>query len=215
MQNNCKKIHNLFDSLQLFKFPFDEEKIPLNGIYILFEKGEYSHGVNRIVRVGTHTGKNQLRSRLKQHFILENKDRSILRKNIGRCILNKKRDPYLSKWELDLTSRRSKEQYSSLIDKKKQREIEKEVTKYIQNNFSFVVFRVDAKEKRLRLESKIISTISLCKKCLPSKNWLGLFSPKEKIKEVGLWQVNEIYKNPFTNNDVQELLNLFNVLSDF
>jgi hypothetical protein len=54
--------------------PFDDSPIPLNGIYILFEDGEIAHGTNRIVRIGTHTGKDQLFSRLKQHFIQENKD---------------------------------------------------------------------------------------------------------------------------------------------
>jgi len=42
-------------------------------------------------------------SRLKQHFAKENKDRSVFRKNIGRCILNKANDDYLTKWEWDLT----------------------------------------------------------------------------------------------------------------
>ena len=41
--------------------------------------------MDRIVRIGTHTGENQLRSRLMQHFVKENKNRSIFRKNIGRC----------------------------------------------------------------------------------------------------------------------------------
>ena len=82
------------------KFPFDKKKIPLNGIYILFEKGEFAHNTNRIVRIGTHTGNNQLHSRLFQHFLNENKDRSIFRKNIGRALLNKERDTFLEKWEL-------------------------------------------------------------------------------------------------------------------
>lgn len=95
MSNECKQLHDLFNSLKIHKFPFNEKEIPLNGIYILFQKGETAHGTNRIVRIGTHTGKNQLISRLKQHFINENKDRSIFRKNIGRCLLNKSKDSYL------------------------------------------------------------------------------------------------------------------------
>ena len=75
----------------------------------------------------------------------------------------------------------------------------------IQNNFSFVVFRVNDKEKRLGLESKIISTVSLCKECSPSKNWLGLSSPKQKICESGLWLVNELYKQPLSDEGMQEL----------
>lgn len=205
MSEKCKILHQWFNSLKKLTFPFNDEDIPLNGIYVLFEKGESAHGTNRIVRIGTHTGNNQLVSRLKQHFIKENKDRSIFRKNIGRCLLNKENDPFLKQWELDLTSRKAKEKYAALIDFDKQNEIEKGVSEYIQNNFSFVVFQVDDKEKRLGLESKIISTVSLCKECFPSKNWLGLSSPKQKIRESGLWLVNELYKQPLSDGDMQEL----------
>lgn len=108
MSNGCDKLHKLFNLMERFIFPFDEKKIHSNGIYILFEKGECAHGADRIVRIGTHTGLDQLRSRLKQHFINENKDRSIFRKNIGRAILNKNKDPFLKQWEWDLTTREAK-----------------------------------------------------------------------------------------------------------
>src|SRR6478672_3330165 len=105
MQHLCEELHLWANALPVFSFPFDARVLPLNGIYLLFEKGETAHGTNRIVRVGTHTGNDQLRSRLKQHFIVENKDRSIFRKNIGRALLNKASDPYLAEWERDRTSR--------------------------------------------------------------------------------------------------------------
>ena len=205
VNEKCNKLHHWFNSMKKHNFPFNEKDIPLNGIYVLFEKGESAHGINRIVRIGTHTGKDQLRSRLKQHFINENKDRSIFRKNIGRTILNKNKDSFLEKWELDLTPKEAREKYSELIDFNKQKQVEKEVTKYIQDNFSFVVFQIDDKNKRLALESKIISTISLCNQCKPSKNWLGLFSPKQKICESGLWNVNELYKEALDDEDMEEL----------
>jgi hypothetical protein len=194
----------------LFQFPFDETRIPLNGIYILFEKGELAHGTNRIVRVGTHTGKDQLRLRLKQHFVAENKDRSIFRKNIGRSLLHKENDSFLMQWEIDLTTRSAKEKYASQIDREKRLVTEQRVTRYIQESFSFVVLRIDDKYKRLELESKIISTISFCQDCQPSENWLGRFSPKERIRESGLWLVNELYKEPLSNQDFQELSKIAN-----
>jgi len=92
--------------------------------------------------------------------------------------------------------------------KEKQNEIEKRVSQYIQANFSFVAIEVETQEKRLELESKIISTISLCDECGPSSKWLGLFSPKEKISESGLWVVNELYKEPFSDEDMQLIKNL-------
>jgi len=209
--NNCNTIHQWFNSIHKLKFPFNEKDIPFNGIYVLFEKREFAHGTNRIVRVGTHMGDNQLRFRLIQHFIKENKDRSIFRKNIGRSLLNKEKDPFFEKWELDLTTKKAKEIHSDSVDFEKQKEVERRVTKYIQDNFTFIVFQVDDKEKRLELESRIISTVSLCEKCKPSENWLGLFSPKEKIRKSGLWLVNELWKTPLSDEDMEELKQILNI----
>ncbi len=205
MSKNCNTLHQWFNSMKKYAFPFDKQEIPQNGIYILFQKGEFAHSTNRIVRIGTHTGQNQLCSRLFQHFLKENKDRSIFRKNIGRALLNKDNDPFLEKWELDLTTRNAKDKNLEIVNFGIQKEIEKKVTRYIQNNFSFIVFKIDDKDKRLYFESRIISTISLCEKCEPSQNWLGHFSPKEKISKSGLWQVNELWKTPLNDEDMIEL----------
>ncbi len=201
MSKICQQLHSLFNSLPRHRFPFDEQAIPHNGIYILFEKGEHAHGADRIVRVGTHTGENQLRSRLKQHFVNENKDRSIFRKNIGRAILQRVEDPFLEQWNWDLTTRKARENLP-LLDEEKQRWVENAVTEYIQQNFSFVVFQVDNKEERLSWEQKIISTVSWCKECCPSSNWLGRYSPKIKIRKSGLWIVNGLYKEPLSDNEL-------------
>lgn len=205
MSHVCKVLHHLFNELERFEFPFNSSKIPNNGIYILFEVGEIAHNVDRVVRIGSHTGLNQLRSRLKQHFINENKDRSIFRKNIGRALLARVQDSFLEQWNLDLTTRKAKEKYSNVVNFDKQRTVEKQVTEYIQNHFSFVVFKVDEKTKRLALESKIISTVSWCDECCPSKNWLGLDSPKAQIRKSGLWLVNELYKEPLFESEFEEL----------
>jgi hypothetical protein len=205
MSSECERLHKLFNSVPRKRFPFSEEEIPENGIYILFEDGENAHGADRIVRVGTHTGKDQLKSRLKQHFINENKDRSIFRKNIGRAVLNKRKDSFLEKWEIDLTTSSARKKFSGAIDFEKQKQTEKEVSDYIQKNFSFVVFPLKEKETRLKLESKMISTISRCEDCRPSENWLGLFSPKEKIRNSGLWLVNELYKEALSEKEIEEI----------
>ena len=210
MTEPCSMLHQWVNALDRFDFTFDKARIPLNGLYILFEKGETAHCLDRIVRVGTHTGNNQLSSRLVQHFLNENKDRSIFRKNIGRCFLNRDNDPVLKEWNLDLTKKEAKEKYLHLIDFEKQREIEKKVSQYIQSNFSFAVIQLEDKKKRLDLESKMISTISLCNEHSPSENWLGKFSPKKKICESGLWLVNELEKEPLSNSDMIELHDIIN-----
>jgi hypothetical protein len=200
----CEALHRWSNSLPIFRFPFDEKRIPLNGIYLVFEQGELAHGANRIVRVGTHTGTNQLPSRLRQHFVVGNKDRSIFRKNIGRALLNRNYDPFLPTWEIDRTSRKAKDEHVE-IDLDRQRAIESDVSEYIRHQFSFVVVRIDQKAERLSLESKMISTLSLCSECGPSDQWLGLSSTKKKIRESGLWLVNELYKEPLSLRDLVDL----------
>lgn len=201
----CAELHSLARRGSLHTFPFDRKRLPLNGIYVLFETGEEAHGGGRIVRVGTHTGDNQLPSRLMQHFVNENKDRSIFRKNIGRALLNKAADPFLAEWELDRTSRAARERHGIERETVKRQAVEGEVTKYLQVHFRFVVFRVDDKSDRLTLERRIIGTTSRCDECQPSDRWLGLSSPKEKIRQSGLWLVNELYKDPLTQADLQFL----------
>lgn len=205
MGKDCSKLHCLVHQGKPLVFPYDARSIPANGIYVLFEAGEYAHGGQRIVRVGTHTGDNQLLSRLNQHFVQENKDRSIFRKNIGRALLKRANNPFLKWWDLDLTTSEAKRKFAGKIDSAMQRRVEAKVTKYIQENFTFMVFRVNDKATRLDLESKMISTVSLCKECAPSDRWLGRYSPKAKIRDSGLWLVNELHKEPLAEEDFAHL----------
>lgn len=205
MSDLCARLHRQLQRLPVLSFPFAASAIPLNGIYVLYETDETAHGANRIVRVGTHTGKDQLRSRLKQHFINEQKDRSIFRKNVGRALLNRDKDPFIAQWEIDLTTSAAKKTYGPAIDRAKQSEVERMVTGVIQDRFHFVVFRVDEKDKRLLLESRMIATISRCEDCAPTDGWLGLHSPKSKIRDSGLWLVNELYGEPLAESDFLEV----------
>ena len=96
MSDSCQFIHDLAGNFDRHKFPFEPERIPESGIYLLFEARETAHGTDRIVHVGTHSGKRRLRSRLREHDS-PNKDRSILRKNIHRALLRENGDPFLGK----------------------------------------------------------------------------------------------------------------------
>ena len=205
MSKECNAVHQLFARMPRSRFPFDKKGIPLNGIYVLFEKGEFAHGADRIVRIGSHTGAKQLPSRLFQHFVKENKDRSIFRKNIGRALLRKNDDPFLEKWNLELTTKLAKQRYLPTLNVEKQMEVERQVTRCIQENFTFVTLQIDDKAKRLGIESRSISTVSLCGECRPSDTWLGQYSPVEKIRRSGLWLVDELWKKPLTRDDIEEL----------
>lgn len=201
----CSRLHVLARGLVRQSFPFDRNAIPKNGIYLLFERGEIGHEGDRIVRVGTHTGPGQLPSRLGQHFLAENKDRSIFRKNIGRALLNKDRDPFLKSWNLDLTTRKAREEHLEHVDLEYQLKIEAAVSRYMRERLSFVVFEVEGKEERLALEAGLIGAISLCGQCGPTHAWLGLHSPVQKIRDSGLWLVNELYKTPAVLSDLAPL----------
>jgi hypothetical protein len=204
MSKLCNQVHLLFSSKQAVQFPFNPAKFPENGVYVLFENGEEAHGTKRIVRVGTNAGDGHLRLRLRQHFMQDSKDRSGFRKMIGSAILQRGNDPFLTQWELDLTTKEAKEN-ASPVDIKRLAEVEKMVTEYMQKHFQLSVIEVKEKEDRVDLESKIISTISRCEECKPSANWLGLHSPREKIRESGLWLTNELYKTQLAQSDIQKL----------
>ena len=195
MSNQCAAVHRWADASRRYQFPFDTSEIPCNGVYILFEKGEHGHGRDRIVRIGSHMGDGRLGSRLEEHFVNENKDRSIFRKNIGRAILNQTGDSFLECWNKTLITKADRNTHISLVDNEYQKNIEMQVSRYLRCNFSFcVVGTADEGENPLALEKKLIATVSLCNECQPSENWLGRHSPKEKIASSGLWQEQHLYK---------------------
>jgi hypothetical protein len=61
MSDLCAKIHEVFRSRPRHEFPYEEERLPMNGVYALFEEGEAGHGGARIVRFGGHSGEDQPR----------------------------------------------------------------------------------------------------------------------------------------------------------
>jgi len=209
MRNLVLELHQILNEQKRYSFPFEHfiHEIPKNGIYIIFENGEKYKNLDRIVRVGTHRGNNKLRSRLNEHFIKENKNRSIFRKNIVRCFLNKESNTYLSLWELDITSRADKEKNLKLIDLDFEKKMEKRISNYVQTNLSFCVFQIDTKDDRLFWERKIISTLAKASDIKSSENWLGNQSTKDKIKVSGLWQVNELYNDSLTELEFDQLKN--------
>lgn len=200
------ELHQLFHELPRQSFPrIEGAHVPPNGIYILFEKGERYEPYDRIVRVGTHTGQNQLPSRLKQHFVNENKNRSIFRKNIGRALLSEDGHPYQPLWELDVTSREDREKNAPLLDFEFEKSMERRISAYIRDNFSFCTFPVETKDARLKWESRIVSTLARATGIRPSEDWLGHHSPKERIRVSGLWQVNELYNEPLSRDELDQL----------
>ena len=224
MSNLCKWLHEQIEQLPLIRFPFRLERLPTDGIYFFYEKGEvWGHGGNkpRIVRVGTHR-KGNFRSRIKEHYLLDESrmdfdedrpkpsDRSIFRKNIGRALLNKDKDSYLEVWNIDFTPRKNRESFRYKRDIEKEKKIESTITKILREKFSFRFIAIESEEERIGsrgLESALIGTIANCKLCKPSDQWLGNHSPIEKIRKSGLWLVQHLKANPITEKDKRTILN--------
>jgi hypothetical protein len=207
--SSCEALHALAWSLPRHRFPLDGKAIPPDGVYILFEEGETAHGGERIVRIGTHRRDGQLPGRLREHFLVENKDRSIFRKNVGRALLNRDGDPYLEAWEKDLLSRAGRERWGHLRDVDYQAGIEARVSAHIRQNLSFVTVPAATKAERLWLEERLIGTVSGCDGCGPSEGWLGRWSPVGKIRASGLWQVQGLGKAPLTVAELERLRDAF------
>ena len=202
----CQYLHETLAKWPRFSARFDPGDIPDNGLYFLFERGETAHGRERIVRIGTHTGQNNLAKRLKEHLYTTNKDRSIFRKHIGRCLLAQRNAPFIEYWEIDLTTRKEREKWELIIDKQRLAETEKMVSEYINDYFSFTVLSVKDKNQRLRYESGLLSAIAQCPECKASTQWLGSYHPNTVIRNSGLWNIQGLNNIPFTIEEIDLLL---------
>ena len=72
MTEACQYLHETLSRLPQLRRD-DLVGVPPNGVYVLFEKGEYGHGGNRIVRVGTRRGANNLAPRVREHLYSQTK----------------------------------------------------------------------------------------------------------------------------------------------
>jgi hypothetical protein len=219
----CKWQHEHLEQLALLRFPFKLQQLPKNGIYFFYEQGEiWGHGGNkpRIVRIGTHRDGN-FRNRIAEHYLFDESkmnfgkdnpkpsDRSIFRKNIGRALLNQRKDKYLQIWEIDFIKRENRKKFGNSRTIEKEKEIESKITRILRERFSFRFIELGSQTERIGkrgLESSLIGTIAHCKLCKPSKNWLGNYSPKKRIKESGLWLVQHLKADGINEKDRKIIL---------
>jgi hypothetical protein len=161
-----------------------------NGIYILFEKGEKTKdGMNRVVRVGINEKQDRFLNRINDHFTGNHRG-SVFRKHIGRAILTKtNRGSYLPIWNLTNKQVALKR---DTINWAKENEIEKEVSAFIEEYFTFSIVQINKEVQRMDLEVKLISSLAFEAFNLPSKNWLGHFHPDLKIQQSGLWNIQHL-----------------------
>lgn len=165
---------------------------------------ETYRGQARIVRVGTHASPGRLKRRLKDHFVRENHNGSIFRKNIGKALLNRDRDSYLRIWTLDT----SKAPNTGNENKAKEAEVEGRVSDYMRGSFAFRIFPVTTKEERLRLEEAIIATLNQADDFRASSHWPGGSSPEWEIREGGMWLKQGLDAEPLTDAEIVRLSRL-------
>ena len=197
----CLRLHQRLTALPRYTWKEIDEVPFRNGIYLVFEEGETYRGMPRIVRVGTHTSPDRLRKRLRDHFVRENHNGSIFRKNIGKALLNRDGDPYLAIWSLDT----SRPPYRGMEDLHREREVEQAVSRYLRTHMTFSAFEVETQEQRLRLEEGIIASLHQTEDFQASSSWLGRFSPEKEIRESGMWLKQGLDGVPLTDEELETL----------
>lgn len=221
-----KKIHELFNdsTIKNYSYPYNENSLPKNGIYILFEKGQMYNEYKRIVAVGGNTENDQLRTIINQHFGIGDTSKSSLRKNIGDAIINLYVGctKTLSEWKNSLKKNNKKIENKSIplfsmnddqlksmlmysinkdyIDRKMTLN-EKLISDYIQYNFSFVVLEVTDNILRKKLISFINDN---CSECNTDFYWLG-----SGVTNRGMWinyETNTEINSEFDSKEMFEKL---------
>jgi len=197
----CLRIHEIVESLPLYRYPINRENLPANGIYFFYEEGEKiqigSQVKDRIVRVGTHREQDRFPDRIFNHYN-GNKNSSVFRKHLGGALIRRKNpaDSRLEQWL---------KQDAPTFD-----DVEGLVNAQLRERFSFRYIRVNNKEERRDLEKRLIATLSHCSQCKPSENWLGRFAASRKIQVSGLW--NDQYVDSDDTMTLQHLLRLKKIL---
>lgn len=181
---------------------------PNRGVYFFFEVDEWRESGNslRMTRVGTHAvsegSSTSLWNRLKMHQGTRsgshpgggNHRGSVFRLRVGEAIIEKHNlhDEYPKWGEGSSAGREIRNQ---------EYEMEKRVSRYIRD-LPFLWVKVNDEpgpnSQRAYLEKNAIALLSNYRKKPVdprSEKWLGKYSPKEEIRESGLWNVDHVGKS--------------------
>ena len=178
-----------------------KSSIPNKGVYFFFEpdeKRKFRSKNYRVTRVGTHAvskgSKSTLWQRLKAHKGTNSGDGnhrgSIFRYHIGNSILSKRNSENMYKlWNSGQNV--TKEQ------KEKEKPIEKLVSAYI-SKMSILWLEINdnagSDSDRAYIEKNSIGLLTFAVPTveMPSRNWKGNYSVKERIRKSGLWNINHV-----------------------
>ena len=170
---------------------------PLSGVYFFFELGEYRSKVEepRIIRVGTHAvskgSKATLWNRLRTHRGTNNGGgnhrSSIFRLHIGAALAKKEVSLAVSSWGVGQSANKEV--------RKEEEPLEKAVSRYI-GTMSLLWIAIEDEagpaSDRAYIERNLIGLLAglAGPLDLPSPEWLGRYSPDERINKSGLWNLD-------------------------
>jgi hypothetical protein len=180
-------------------------RLPSDGIYFFFEKGETTPWqgltVDRVVRVGTHRVNSRFPKRISQHYgtvrsLGGNKNGSVFRRHLGGALLRRAdpSDPRLTSW--------------ISMDGPSEPSIEAWVSRTLRECFTYVWIRVPDREDRLSLERGSIALLAQYPLAKPSPSWLGRHAVDPAIQRSGLWNTHHVDAVPLTRAELELLVSM-------
>lgn len=182
-----QELHLLLHSLPRRRYPYKGGEG--DGFYLLYEKGEKtSFGMARIVRVGNYSGTGRLFSKREEGGFPS--ERSVFRRHIGCSLLQKEGK------EAALFSFSSHTGNQAAAQKMA---LERRITHYLRENFSFVILPFLADEEvSKRLYTGLIALLAQAEERSCSQKWLGRWHPEEKIRSACLWNIKHTTAKPLS-----------------
>lgn len=178
-----------------------DTELPKQGVYFFFDAGEstkYSTTIPRLVRIGTHgvsagstaTLRNRLRTHLGTRAGLGNHRASVFRLHVGRAIIERDglHDQFPN-W--------GKGQSAEKAITEQEVFLEKAVSEYVGALLVLYTPISDSSgttSLRALVETQFIALFSenMCPLETPSSVWLGRYSDKPTIREIGLWNIRDV-----------------------
>ena len=208
----CATLHELLEQLPVYGADVDLDLLPAcSGIYFFcqrtgadWEPSAHGEALKGIVRIGISRG---TRGRISDHYhgvipiadISLNrfcpKDRSIMRKHIGRALLSRPGHPhadYLPIWNADMTTPAKRDAFRGRRNTNIEKAIECEVSDVMARDFYFRCVAGKSDDEVDKLETSAIGIVSSCPSCRRSKSWLGRSHPNPVISEGKLWNVKKV-----------------------
>jgi len=95
-----------------------------------------------------------------------------------------------------LSNSADRDVYQHLRDIELERRLEQAISGLLRDRFFFRAIAVHSQTEKRELEERLIGTVAACAICTPSEQWLGRHSPKHKIQDGKLWQVQNLRTHP-------------------